>query len=407
MLKGWDALPRGVRWVAGVVAAVVVAATVAWVVFVPAADWIATHDVGYVTGSLRTLRLQAARDAARGRLLTLGAGVFAAGALIFTARNFTLSRRMFELTEQGQQRTFELTEQGQVTDRYTRAIEQIGSEKLDVRIGGIYALERIAHDSGRDHPVVMEVLAAFIREHSREQWPFPELGAEAPDHATRPDVQAAIAVIGRRNNRRDRDPINLTGADLTGADLSGVNLSGAGFSGADLTRAILTDADLSGADLMRVILTGADLSDANLTFADLIDADLTRAKLPGAGLSDADLTRAILTDADLTDTKLSNAKLSGAILAGAGLAGAILAGAGLTGAELSSADLTGAQLTNALLNRADLTDAKLTGTNFTDADLTDAMWPERAALPPGWDRHVGSGRVKRVSNNPGADRPVN
>jgi len=38
----------------------------------------------------------------------------------------------------------ELTEQGQITDRYTKAVEQLGSDKLDVRIGGIYALERIA-----------------------------------------------------------------------------------------------------------------------------------------------------------------------------------------------------------------------------------------------------------------------
>ena len=56
-----------------------------------------------------------------------------------------------------------------MTDRYTKAIEQLGSDKLDVRIGGIYALERIARDSARDHPTVIEVLAAFVREHSREQ----------------------------------------------------------------------------------------------------------------------------------------------------------------------------------------------------------------------------------------------
>ena len=94
-------------------------------------------------------------------MLTLGAGLLAAGALVFTARNYILS-----------QRTFELTEQGQVTDRYTKAITQLGDEKLDVRIGGIYALERVARDSERDHPTVMEVLAAFIREHSREPWPI-------------------------------------------------------------------------------------------------------------------------------------------------------------------------------------------------------------------------------------------
>ena len=152
MLKRWAAWPSGIRWLAGI-AAVVLAVAIVWALFVPLADWLARHDVG----SAKPALLQTARDAARGRLLTLGAGLFAAGALVFTALNFTLSRR-----------TFELTEQGQVTDRYTKAIEQLGSDKLDVRIGGIYALERIARDSARDHPTVMEVLTAFIREHSRD-----------------------------------------------------------------------------------------------------------------------------------------------------------------------------------------------------------------------------------------------
>ena len=129
--------------------------------FWPLSDLIARHDVGAITGTHRAAALQAARDAARGRLLAFGAGLFAIGALVYTGRNFTLSRR-----------TFELTEQGQVTDRYTKAIEQLGSDKLDVRIGGIYALERVARDSARDHPTIMEVLAAFIREHSHEQWPL-------------------------------------------------------------------------------------------------------------------------------------------------------------------------------------------------------------------------------------------
>ena len=122
------------------------ALAVAWVLFVPAADWLAHHDVGSASGPLH----ETALDNARGRLLTLGAGLFAAGALVFTVRNFTLSR------------------EGQVTDRYTKAIEQLGSDKLDVCLGGIYALERIARDSARDHPTVIEVLSAFIREHSHE-----------------------------------------------------------------------------------------------------------------------------------------------------------------------------------------------------------------------------------------------
>ena len=48
-----------------------------------------------------------------------------------------------------------------MADRCTKAIEQLGPGELEVRLGGIYAPERIACDSPRDHPTVLEVLAAF------------------------------------------------------------------------------------------------------------------------------------------------------------------------------------------------------------------------------------------------------
>jgi hypothetical protein len=256
MLRRWAALPRGIRWLT-VIAAAVAGLAVVWALFVPLADWLAHHDVGSAKGPL----LQTARDAARGRLLTLVAGLFAVGALVFTALNFTLSRR-----------TFELTEQGQVTDRYTKAVEQLGSDKLDVRIGGLYALERIARDSAKDHPTVMEVLTAFIREHSREQWP--PLDPDNPDQArsTRPDVQAALTVVGRRDAKRDIGRINLVRADLTRADLRGANLTGA----------ILIRANLTGAILIRAIFIRANLTDAILTCVDPTLADFARATLPGA-----------------------------------------------------------------------------------------------------------------------------
>ena len=304
---------------------------IAWVLFVPAADWLAHHDVGSAKGSL-----QAARDAARGRLLTLGAGLFGAGAVLFTARNFTLSR------------------EGQVTDRYTKAIEQLGSDKLDVRIGGIYALERVARDSARDHPTVMEVLAAFIREHSHEPWPPSDPAGRERAQSTRPDVQAAVTVVGRRDAKRDIERINLGGADLTRVHLTLANLTGA-----DLTFANLTGAHLGGANLTGVRLSGANLTRTDLTAAHLDGAHLTFAHLDGAHLTFANLTRADLTGADLN-------------------------GADLTGANLTRANLTGANLTRANLTRADLTRADLTRAHLNGADLTGARWPRGAPVPEGW-----------------------
>ena len=285
MLKSWADLPRGTRWLAGGIAAVLLALVAAWVLFVPAADWLAHHDVGSAGGSLH----ETALDNARGRMLTLGAGLFAAGALIFTARNFTVSRR-----------TLELTEQGQVTDRYTKAIEQLGSEKLDVRIGGIYALERIARDSARDHPTVMEVFTAFIREHSHERWPPPDHPAsEGQERSPRPDVQAALTVVGRRDPHHDIRWIDLRGADLTGADLTGAFLGGANLLGAHLARALLDGTNLAYANLPTVNLTRAFLGGADLTGAYLNFADLTDANLGGANLDHAFLAGAKWPDGEL------------------------------------------------------------------------------------------------------------
>ena len=343
---GWS---RGVRWLPWI-AAVVLALVIAWALFAPVADWLARHDIGSVTGPLH----ETAVDNARGRLLTLGAGLFAAGALLFTARNFALSR------------------QGQVTDRYTKAIEQLGSDKLDVRIGGIYALERIARDSARDHPVVMEVLTAFVREHSREKWSRPGPPGLAWIRrlerfrfgggfaSARPDIQAAFAVVGRRDARRDVGPIDLFGANLATAKLLHADLQGAILSDADLRVAVL-----AGARLSKAILEGANLREAYLDGADLRDANLITADLTRAHLEDADLSSARLRDADLT-----------------------------------RADLTGADLTNADLTGADLTRADLTNADFAGADLSGSRWWPGDA-PYGWELAVGSGRLRRAAIDPG------
>ncbi len=235
-MKRRAATRRGTRWTLGGTAA-------------------ARHDLGPAGEP----RLETARDAARGRLLALGAGLLAAAALAFTARNVARSRHR------------------RVTGRCATAVEQLGSADLDARIGGICALERAARDRPADHAAVMETLAAFIREHSRPQWPPADPAGQVRGRRPRPDVQAALTAIGRRRAERDTGPIDLTRADLTGADLTGADLTGADLTGADLGGARLTGADLTAARL-----TGANLADTDLTGADLTRTDLARAELTGA-----------------------------------------------------------------------------------------------------------------------------
>jgi hypothetical protein len=303
-----------------------------------------------------------------GALIGAGSAVIVAVAGLWAnVRNTSASTALSRSAVETARRTVELTEQGQVADRYTKAIEQLGSDRLNVRIGGIYALEQVARDSAQDHPTVMEVLTAFIREESRELL-VPsvddEPGVDAPRRRTSSDVQAALTVIGRRNpafDRKDRE-INRPGVLIH--DRYGPNL------------------------------TGTDLPDANLGGATLANAYFTGANLTGAGFTGANLT-----GADLTGTKLA-----GAYFTGADLTGTDLTGANLTGADFHFADLTGADLTRADLTDADLTDVVLDLAKLTDANFTNTSWPAKEIAPEGWQRDVGSSRLKKAgdTNSSGA-----
>jgi uncharacterized protein YjbI with pentapeptide repeats len=284
--------------------------------------------------------------------------------------------------------TLDTTREGQFADRYGKAIEQLGSDNLDIRVGGIYALEGIAIDSSKHHPTVMEVLAAFIRRHSSDQWPLPDATeAEITERTTRPDVQAAVTVIGRRQTRNDQQPINLIGANLTRANLTQAKLAGARLAGADLAHADLTEADLAHADLVNAQLSGANLTNADLTHADLTLARLTGANLPYAKLASAGLARANLTGARLNDADLTRASLARADVSGARLRGTDLTETNFAESNLTGAKLTGATVTRTVFYRA----------NLTETDLTNARWSQDVPVPDGWIRDPVSDSLRRVS----------
>ncbi|MBC6460278.1 hypothetical protein [Actinomadura sp. HBU206391] len=118
--------------------------------------------------------------------------------------------------------------EGQVTDRYTKAVEQLDSTKREVRTAAIYALERIARDSARDRPAIIDVLAAFAREHD----PAPRIKDNKLPAEPDIDVAAALTVIGRtphppRNPADDDDIPDLHAARIPHSHLPRANLTGA------------------------------------------------------------------------------------------------------------------------------------------------------------------------------------
>jgi hypothetical protein len=279
---------------------------------------------------------------------SVGAALLIAAALLQAA---TARRRHKEQTDADRQR--------RITESFSKATEQLGNDKIEVRLGGIYTLERISRESPNDYWTVVETLTAFVRERARRNLQT-EPVEKTKTHVELPkDIAAVLTVIVRRHEK------NQWRESEMGWQLD--------FRGTDLSRAYLRRANLSGADLSRANLSGANLHEANLRWANLSEADLSGASLMGANLSRADFSRADLMGAYLNRADLRWANLSEADLSGANL----------MGANLSRADLSRAYLRGAILIGVNLSKAKA-GPDVEQ--LGQAIGDASTQLPAGFER---------------------
>ena len=328
------------------------------------------------------------------------------------------------------QKQVDVAEQGQITDRINDAVKGLGTEKtvkrqrrdangealyvldadgtpdetqpiwdditepnLEVRIGAIYALERIAQDSDRDHIQIMEILCAYIRQNApaseaqetiiKKWWrenrhkseekrsAFPnqkQISCEIKKlNPPRPDISVALDVLRRRSPAQisiERRNLQTRSAKAYQLDLRSTNMQRA-----DLENAEFENARLEGSHLDGAILTGSRLNGANMKGTWLVDCKLDHADLEGVDLTKANLTNAILRGSNLCQSKLVNTNLPYAVLANAQVDNAALIqanlrfarlnGANLSDASLVGSDLGGVYFGNAILDRALLIGAKI------------------------------------------------
>ena len=187
------------------------------------------------------------------------------------------------------QRQSETAQRGLLNERYQKGSEMLGSHVLSVRLGGIYALTRLAREHPGDyHTQIMSLFCAFVRN-------LPEVEKQDP-HKVREDVQAVMSAICVRSELQ----IEMEGKefyfklDLSGADLHGLSL---------LKVASLGNSNLQPSPGISVNFEGAFLTGTNLSGAALVFANLKDVLFYGANLKDAFLTRSNLSGADLRHCK--------------------------------------------------------------------------------------------------------
>ena len=151
--------------------------------------------------------------------------------------------------------------EGQITERFTRAVDQLGNENLEIRLGGIYALERIANESDKDYWPIMEILTAYVRKNSR----FEVVGNKKATHISMDiqanestkngvseikeipiDIQAILTVIGRRKHYLNEGKFNHLNLERT--ELRNAQFNETYLENATLVQLKLAAAQLKGTD---------------------------------------------------------------------------------------------------------------------------------------------------------------
>ncbi|MCX4657412.1 pentapeptide repeat-containing protein [Streptomyces microflavus] len=237
---------------------------------------------------LRTKDLQPADGVVitgfRTALVAVGVALTAAVGLFYTHRNHQATLDQLEHTRAKDREQAELTRESQYADLYVDAINLLATKDspegpgLTERLGGIYALERVMRDSAKDQGMVVQILAAFVRQRAPREDPDDEAISSQIRGVLRPsdDVQAALTVLGRRPHRDQNEGlIDLSFTELSRVDLMLGRFNYASFKGANLYQAVLAGTKLSKADLGAADLRGAQLSFADLRGAKLIVDDVS------------------------------------------------------------------------------------------------------------------------------------
>ncbi len=275
-------------------------------------------------------------------------------------------------------RNIKATEEKQIAERFSQAVGFLGKPEIEVRLGGIYALERISRDSKKDYWQIIEILTAY----TRTKAPFQNNNTcadseEIEDYRLPIDIEAVLTILRRRNP--DGSCIEYSYIDLSKTNLSHVNLNDAKLDKVNFNNACLRSAKLHRARLKGARFWNADLTRAEFKFATLNDAEFGRAVLYKANFWNAKLQKATFVSANLQRSVFSNAHLQGANLKHVNLRQAMMKGAQLQSIKLDDREVKKTNLEDADLHEVDFSGADLTDANLSRANLAGSVF-ERANL---------------------------
>ena len=97
-----------------------------------------------------------------------------------------------------------------ITELYTKAVEQLGSDKAPVRLGGLYALERLAQDNPAHRQTIVNVICAYLRMPFSPTAPASKPEPEAAEGQKEPGTESETGTDGIGGTWQQERQVRLT-----------------------------------------------------------------------------------------------------------------------------------------------------------------------------------------------------
>ena len=167
--------------------------------------------------------------------------------------------------------------------------EEITLPHIEVRIGGLFALERVKNTSKNDHLQIMKILCAFIRENAREQAAEHGVAEQRGPVPLREDIATAFRILNDRSaEQRQLEAKNNFRLDFRNTNFS--NLSLQAIDTRQNENSLLSEGEnlnLDGADFSHSVLVNTNFRSVGLNNSVFRGAELQNAKFSGSSIKNA------------------------------------------------------------------------------------------------------------------------
>ena len=417
------------------VLAFILSIAILWHVFdVPGANWI-DDRLGTAT-KLETIKILT--QALFGLVVIFGLYVayMRARALGTTAKAQQETTQAQQETAEAQHKTAQAQHSTNEQKMFNDATKQLGNELTIVRLGGIYALDKLARlhlerANQDDLASIVKILCAYLREITQQK-NYQENHRNEPSN----EIQSLLKVLTGLNKsseekKEDRQPnpvrLDLSGAYLVGANLSNACLKNVILEGTNLQKASLIQTQMQGALLQKTQMQwttlygtqmqGAFLQETQMQWTFLQETQMQGAlllmtqmqravlqktqmqrallamtQMQGARLQEPQMQEAHLQETQMQGAVLQRVQMQGAVLQRVQMQGALLQETQMQGALLQETQMQGAVLREARMQGATLQEAQLQGATLIKVDLRGAYGSssdESLPLPMRIDKRQG------------------